>query len=148
MVGIWNAALSEKFQLNSELTLESVITQVRQSEAVKEQQPLLRSGSGSTDTLVGAVNKRNPRGWERQNIGYQSKSGPTSPICGRQPVRDNHNSPARDAIYRKCHKRGHFQYICRSSTNVSSITTNTREESDVFLESEDNPWEVTLQANQ
>ena len=38
VVGIRNAALSEKLQLNSELTLESAITQVRQSEAVKEQQ--------------------------------------------------------------------------------------------------------------
>ena len=93
------------------------------------------------------MNKRTPRGWERQNIGYQSKSGPTCPRCGRQPVRD---CPARDAICRKCHKRGHFQYVCRSSTNVSSITTNTSEESDAFLgtiEAEDNPWEVTLQVN-
>ena len=34
-----------------------------------------------------------------------------------------------------------------SSIYADLPPTNTREESDVFLESEDNPWEVTLQAN-
>ena len=54
VVGIRNNTLSEKLQLDSRLTLDSAITQVRQSEAVKQQQPLLR---GKPDTPVGAVNK-------------------------------------------------------------------------------------------
>ena len=39
VMGIRNAALSEKMQLDDKVTLEKAITLVRQSEAVKEQQP-------------------------------------------------------------------------------------------------------------
>ena len=54
VVGIRNSALSEKLQLDPRLTLDSAITQVRQAEAVKQQQPLLR---GKPDTPVGAVKR-------------------------------------------------------------------------------------------
>ena len=54
MVEIRNSALSEKLQLDSKLTLDIAIAQVRQREAVKQQQPLLRA---SPDTPVGAVHK-------------------------------------------------------------------------------------------
>ena len=55
VVGIRNAPLSEKLQLDSELTLEKAVTQVWQSEAIKQQQPLLRGGSAKHGTPVGAV---------------------------------------------------------------------------------------------
>ena len=42
VVGIRNGRLSEKLQLDSRLTLESAVTQVRQAEAVKLQQSVLR----------------------------------------------------------------------------------------------------------
>ena len=54
VVSIRNSTLLEKLQLDSRLTLESVIAQVRHSEAVKHQQLLLR---GKSDTPVGAVHK-------------------------------------------------------------------------------------------
>ena len=54
VVGIRSAALSEKLQLDPELTLETAVAKVRQSEAVKQQQPLLR---GKPDTPVGAVRR-------------------------------------------------------------------------------------------
>ena len=63
VVGIRNAALSEKLQLDPGLTLEKAVTQVRQSEAIKQQQPLLRGGAsaGKPDTPIGAVQrKRDP----------------------------------------------------------------------------------------
>lgn len=56
VVGIRNSSLSEKLQLDSALTLDKTITQVRQSEAIKQQQPLLR---GKLDAPVGAVRKGN-----------------------------------------------------------------------------------------
>ena len=58
VVGIRNSKLSEKLQLDPNLTLASAITHVRQSEAVKLQQPLLR---GKPDTPVGAVQKAKGR---------------------------------------------------------------------------------------
>ena len=39
VVGIRNGALSEKLQLNADLTQQTAITQLRQAEAVKKQQP-------------------------------------------------------------------------------------------------------------
>ena len=48
VVGIRNRGLSEKLQLDSKLTLETAVSQVRQAEAVKLQQSLLRGSC--TDT--------------------------------------------------------------------------------------------------
>lgn len=42
VVGIRDSSLVEKLQLDSELTLTKAVTLVRQAEAVKQQQPLLR----------------------------------------------------------------------------------------------------------
>lgn len=42
VVGIRDAKLSEKLQLDPNLTLVKTITQVRQNEEVKKQQPLIR----------------------------------------------------------------------------------------------------------
>ena len=57
VVGLRDAKLSEKLQLDSELTLEKAVNQARQSEAVKKQQHILRggpSGEGSkVDLLAG-----------------------------------------------------------------------------------------------
>ena len=42
VVGILNAALSEKLQLDANLTLEKAVTEVRHSEAIKQHQSILR----------------------------------------------------------------------------------------------------------
>ena len=54
VVGIRNSSLSEKLQLDAGLTLDKAITQVRQREAIKQQQSLLR---GKPDAPVGAVRR-------------------------------------------------------------------------------------------
>ena len=62
VVGIRDVRLSEKLQLDHQLTLEKAITSVRQSELIKEQQKTLRS-KAPLDVMsepkreVGAVNK-------------------------------------------------------------------------------------------
>ena len=61
VVGLRDAKLSETLQLDTELTLENAVTKVRQSEAVNQQQPLVRGSSGShwqPDTHVGVVNHK------------------------------------------------------------------------------------------
>jgi len=58
VVGIRNSALAEKLQLDSKLTLETAVAQVRQSEAVKLQQPLLRASCAEKPDLpVGSVQR-------------------------------------------------------------------------------------------
>ena len=60
VVGIRNATLAEKLQLDADLTLNKAVTHARQAEAIKLQQPLLRGGSGGKpDTPVGAVQRGN-----------------------------------------------------------------------------------------
>ncbi len=81
IVGIRNVVLLEKLQLKADLTLEEAVTQVRQSEAIKWQQPLLRSGSGreakydisvgKDDTHVEGVNRG--KAWHRPNYGRSDR---------------------------------------------------------------------------
>ena len=102
IVGIRNIALSEKLQLKADLTLERAVTEVRQSEAGKMQQPLLRSKMKG-DTLVGRVNKGRP--WQRPKSANKSRPNPqvtaeTPSVsssacsrCGRCPAHDRQHCP-------------------------------------------------------
>ena len=51
VVGIADASLAEKFQLDSNLTLETAIAKVRESERVKKQQPIVRGEAQQTDRV-------------------------------------------------------------------------------------------------
>ena len=55
VVGLRDARLSEKFQLDGALTLDKAVSTVRQAEAVQEQQAALRMDG--TNTPIGSVNK-------------------------------------------------------------------------------------------
>ena len=57
VVGIQDAKLSESLQLDPELTLAKAMTKVRQSAAVKKQQPTLR-GAERTAGYVEAIYKK------------------------------------------------------------------------------------------
>ena len=151
VVGIRNSALSEKLQLDPRLTLDSAISQVRQSEAIKQQQPLLRGGK--PDTPVGAVHKG--RGGPRAYRGSGSYNTPTShkqpqdvcPWCGRRPAHSKAQCPAKDQLCNNCHKRGHYKSVCRSTAKVGGIGASSEEEKTVFLgavthNTKDDPWAV------
>ena len=147
VVGIRNVALSEKLQLKADLTLKEAVTQVRQSEAIKPQQPLLRSGSKmKCDTPVGAVNRG--KTWHRPKPGSKSRqntratpeiqSGSSSACtrCGKCPAHDRRHCPAKDVTCRKCGKRGYYQVVCRSASKLTPILT--------ILMSFSVPWEILL----
>ena len=90
VVGIRNSALSEKLQLDPRLTLDGAITQVRQSEAIKQQQPLLR---GKPNTPVGVVQKGRggPRGSrpkpQKQPLEVCSRALPTTKPSTQPEIR-------------------------------------------------------------
>ena len=70
VVGIRDSSLSEKLQLDAELTLSTAVVKVRQAEEVKKQQPLLRgeipaTGEKKPDIPVGAV-QRGRRGGKQE----------------------------------------------------------------------------------
>ena len=110
VVGIRNSTLSEKLQLDPGLTLDTAVTKVRQFEAVRQQQPLLR---GKPDTPVGAIQR--DKGRQRANKGSRNSvasghkpSRDQCSRCGRYPAHERAQCPARDQTCRKCNKRGHF----------------------------------------
>ena len=144
VVGIRNSTLSEKLQLDSRLTLESAIAQVRHSEAVKQQQSLLR---GKPDTPVGAVHKI--RGGTRPAKYNQARCEGRSTTshrpnrqhsardscirCGKCPGHDPAVCPAKDKICNFCHKRGHFRAVCRSAARVQQVQTSPEGLTEAFL---------------
>ena len=71
--------------------------------------------------------------------------------CGKTPSHSRQQCPARDAICHLCHKKGHYQSMCRTiPRQVQTITSETSE--DQFLgEITDsngcNIWNVTVLPN-
>ena len=61
IVGIRNRGLSEKLQLDSKLTLETAVSQVRQAEAVNLQQSVLRGSCADTRYPCRRSSKRKKR---------------------------------------------------------------------------------------
>ena len=69
LVGLCDSTLSEKLQLDAELTLEKATTAAREKEAVKKQQAMMRKDfqeESHVDT-VSNRSKSKPRGQPRQN---------------------------------------------------------------------------------
>ena len=137
VVGLRNATLSRKLQLEADLTLDSAITTARQTEAVKNQQAELRNDSSPSVEAVRKTSTREAKG---------SKTQPQwSPCtrCGRAPPHDFQQCPAQNKICHKCKKRGHFQTCCRTPKQVTDI------EQELFLgaihRKRGDQWKVTLQ---
>ena len=141
VVGIRNSALSEKLQLDPELTLAKAATQVRQAEAVKQQQPLVR---GKPDAPVGAVGKGSGRPIKTyrgstHNAPTAHSTGSTA-RQGKQPcsrcgkgLHTKAQCPARGKLCNRCGKLGHFQAVCRSPAKVGGAETTQTAEDATFL---------------
>ena len=158
VVGIQDIKLS--LQLNSKLTLEIAVTSTRQAESVHQQQSLLR-GEMKQSPSIGSVKSQkkadHPKGKPTQgghNNGHTAGVTTCShDHCGKSPSHDVKSCPAKDAICRKCRKRGHYQQVCRSAkvAGLHQPREDDTDDSDAFLGgvSSDNgsPWMITLQLN-
>ena len=133
VVGLLDAKLSGKVQLDAELTLIKAVTQARQSEAVKKQQTLLRSDfkeSGETKTAYAVKAKKTPKfKSEGQASGASKKpfkkhaetDSNRCGRCGKSPSHARTNCPAKDATCHKCNMRGHWGAVCRSQKTVGEV---------------------------
>jgi len=153
VVGLRDPKLSERLQLDPDLTLEKAIAQVRQTEQVHRQQTELRNNfatSGPTtsaDAVKAGSNWRHKRPQKQKNTPQQRKftTGSASRQtechrCGGNPhPRDK--CPAAEEICFKCNRKGHYGQKCLSKNNkvtknahcVTEVVDNSAEIPYVFL---------------
>ena len=142
VVGIVNDELSRKLQLMSALTLEMAKKEIRQHEAVHEQQQALKNAGGPGTSADGnleaaavfrpkhpAANQRpsqhsgakQTQHVQNSNRGRPSPKGRTCTRCGRGQ-HPKERCPARSAVCFRCERTGHYSKCCYSKT-VAAITT-------------------------
>lgn len=158
VVGIRDSRLSEKMQLEPDLTLEKAVTLARQSESIKTQQPTVRGEALQESTIEvvktgkSAQSKVQARHQQQRNSSQQVKCG----RCGKQGPHNRAQCPAKDSTCYKCGKTGHFKSVCRSTMTKSSVRT-VETNNDNFLGTihssevstvEESKWTRTLTLNQ
>ena len=141
VVGLADQKLSEKLQLDADLTLEKAINSVRQSESVRSQQSVVRGQEdASQPAKVDRVHKSKPQKSLRtslnlqgktykQSVGQNDVSNDVCKRCGKSPAHKRTQCPAKDAHCRKCKKKGHFQAVCLSG----KVNTVVDDDSTCFL---------------
>ena len=94
---IRNASLSERLQMDLELTLEKAKTVIRQREAVREQQVTIKGDRLETSQFLEAVGQKNQKGTKKQTSTPPQKR---CTRCGKD--QHPHNVyPAKEATCRK-----------------------------------------------
>ena len=130
VVGIRSTALSQRMQMDAKLTLESAKMQVRQSEAVQEQQLVLHTPAKQEMGVEMIRSRGRPatpwsRGQSRSPRGRPQKERPSEGAkcsrCGRRP-HPCQACPARDAVCHNCQKKGHYSAQCRTESDVKELT--------------------------
>ena len=130
VVGIRDVSLSQKLQMDPELTLEKATKMVRESEAIKQQQKTLRSEEGVELNLV----KGRSKSWHqksKQNRRLPQTAPVKPPVCNRcgQPAHGRMQCPAKDQTCHKCNRTGHFKKMCKTKTVIREVQT---EQEDFF----------------
>ena len=131
-----DARLSEKLQLDPDLTLEKAIRLARNSEAVKSQQNVVRNHTDDSTVHALSQKKRTPFKKEtrksfteleskKTSYGKSSKSrrrwqGPAKPRfcgrCGSEELLPRSKCPAISAKCSKCNIFGHYAKMCRTKS--------------------------------
>ena len=130
VVGIRDLALSERLQTDETLTLDKAKKLIRQRDAVREQQQILRKGEDSSLDYMGKRPSGRP---------FNRGSLPKCSRCGKSHLKNQ--CPAKDTICYKCHRHGHFGKFCFSKTMAtvseetpSDDTTETSDSTPQFLD--------------
>ena len=126
VVGIRNYALSERLQIEAELTLDKAKRLIHQHEAVKEQQEVLKQ-QNKEDISLDAVAKEAPR----RKLPWIPPPTMRQPLaencrrCGKGP-HPRQSCPAKDVMCYRCNRKGHYSAQCLSNI-VAPQTMNVHE---------------------
>ncbi|UYV70903.1 K02A2.6-like [Cordylochernes scorpioides] len=116
VVGVRDKALSERMQLDSELTLEKAVKMVRQQEAVRQQQVDLQRPSTSQKVNQVKFNskKQSPKQQQQPSRKKEksAKSRSRCPKCGGFTHREGQACRAEGQKCNLCSKTGHFANCC------------------------------------
>ena len=130
VVGICDASLSERMQMESDLTLDRAKKLVRQHEAVHEQQEILNKGSNTESKDLEEERSYRAFGDKKRKPTFKrNKPRPQTPLrstnnCGRcGKVHNKGHCPAKDVECHRCHRKGHYSTLCYSKT-VAELSTN------------------------
>ncbi|UYV61067.1 K02A2.6-like, partial [Cordylochernes scorpioides] len=148
VVGVRDRALSERMQLDTDLTLVKATLMAKQLESVKEQQSSLYQ-QDSVDQIKKMPNhiKEAKRHEPKIRQFKSNQLGGSSHGCTRCGNSNNHdwkNCPAMNSYCNKCMKKGHYAKVCRSEA-INEIKSEI-----AFLGSvEDNSmkWIVPIKVN-
>ncbi|UYV84741.1 K02A2.6-like, partial [Cordylochernes scorpioides] len=118
VVGVRDRALSERMQLDTDLTLVKATLMAKQLESVKEQQSSLYQ-QDSVDQIKKMPNhiKETKRHEPKIRQFKSNQLGGSSHGCTRCGNSNNHdwkNCPAMSSYCNKCMKKGHYAKVCRS----------------------------------
>ena len=128
VVGIRDKALSERLQLEADLTLTKAVNLVRQKEVVRKQQHLMTNSlftSPEIDVLKDVKHARQRsnqqkamRGEKQSRATYREQiyTKPDAKKCDRcfGPLHKRIHCPARNSQCHSCGKTGHWKKACRS----------------------------------
>jgi predicted aspartyl protease len=132
VVGISNLRISEKLQLEKDLTLSKAIETVRASEQIHQQSQELRAQSTGINAIQSHSKYRNKQnnGWQgnqnpkRHSPKFQNKNNnkpqSKSMKCHKCGL-DKHSRkdcPAQGSTCRKCKKNGHWEAVCRTIMDI------------------------------
>ncbi|UYV71909.1 K02A2.6-like [Cordylochernes scorpioides] len=116
VVVVRDKALSERMQLDSELTLEKAVKMVRQQEAVRQQQVDLQRPSTSQKVNQVKFNSKNfsPKQQQQPSMKKEksAKTRSRCPKCGGFTHREGQACRAEGQICNLCSKTGHFANCC------------------------------------
>ena len=155
VVGLRDSNQSQRLQTDPELTLDKAITVAPLTEAVREQQAVVRGETDNTCTRIEEVehsysNKKLRTMFQVSKIPKQ----PTRKVALDVAVSNTSQCLAREATCCKCKKQGHYQSVCRSVTNLATIQTDTVNEEPflgtikiISTHSKDNQWMIELLLN-
>ena len=161
VVGIVDSSLSERLQMDSELTLAKAMTVIRQQEAVRSQQSVLHKPIEEQLGSLRSAKSQKPTGKSRKSQSGNTSEHKTCSRCGKgSHSRDK--CPAKDATCFKCQKKGHFSLQCFSKekagqdsvyVDTSADSTHSTHDSDstTFLDvihtGNKTVWTATLKVN-